>query len=168
MLENITQQDGFVLLFDIHFRSWFGDQVGKRYCGSQFMGHATADDMMEHFHQTITQLNMRQLWQLSMDGPNVNLKFHDMLQQPKKVDYNMTLLNIGRCGLHIIHRAFKYARIHQAVLQMFMYIQRRLCESGNSPIQVTFPLDVFRSIFGGKCSPAESYSSSGLLQLPCG
>ena len=120
MLKDVTQQDGFVLLFDeslnrptknkqmdVHVRSWFGDQVATRYCGSQFMGHATADDMMEHFHQATTQLNMRQLWQLSMDGPNVNWKFHEMLQQEMKVDHDMTLLNIGSCGLHVIHGAFK-------------------------------------------------------------
>ena len=46
--------------------------------------------MMEQFHQATTQLNMRQLWQLSMDGPNVNWKFHEMLQKQMKVGNDMT------------------------------------------------------------------------------
>ena len=71
------------------------------------MGHATAYDMMEHFHKATSQLNMRQLWQLSMHGPNVKWKFHEMLQQQKKDDYDMILLKIGNYGLHIIHGAFK-------------------------------------------------------------
>ena len=57
--------------------------------------------------QPSTQLNIRQLWQLSMDGANVNWTFHEMLQQEMKVDHDMTLLNIGSWGLHVIHGAFK-------------------------------------------------------------
>ena len=45
-------------------------------------------------------------------------------------------------------------RTHEAVLQLFLCIQGRLRGSGNSPIHVTFPLDVFRSLFGGKGSHA--------------
>ncbi|KAL7383430.1 hypothetical protein ABVT39_010507 [Epinephelus coioides] len=34
---------------DVHVRYWVGDQVHSRYLGSQFMGHATAQDLMHHF-----------------------------------------------------------------------------------------------------------------------
>ena len=72
------------------------------------MGYVTVEDTLQHFHEATTQLNMRQLGgKLSMDRPNVNLKFNEMLQQPMKVDHDMTLLNIGSCGLHVIHGAFK-------------------------------------------------------------
>ena len=55
-------ESGFVLLFDeslnaelqkkqldFHLRSWDHDRVVSRYFGSSFMGHASADDLMEKF-----------------------------------------------------------------------------------------------------------------------
>ena len=39
---------------------------------------------------------------------------------------------------------------HEAVNRTFLGIQRRMRESGNSPVQVTFFLDVSRSNFGVK------------------
>lgn len=33
---------------DLHVRFWEGGQVQSRYLGSQFMGHATAEDLMKH------------------------------------------------------------------------------------------------------------------------
>ena len=42
-----------------------------------------------------------------MDGPNVNWKFYSMLTDEVKKEHNSHMLNIGSCGLHILHRAFK-------------------------------------------------------------
>jgi hypothetical protein len=42
-----------------------------------------------------------------MDGPNVNWKFVDMFSCQLIDEGNGTFLNIGSCGLHIIHGAFK-------------------------------------------------------------
>ena len=38
------------------------------------MGHATADDMVEHFDASTEGLDKNKLLQISMDGPNVNWK----------------------------------------------------------------------------------------------
>jgi len=46
-----------------------------RYLGSQFLGHATADDLLTKFVETMKDLNCRQLIQISMDGPSVNWSF---------------------------------------------------------------------------------------------
>ena len=46
--------------------------------------------------------------QLSMDGPNVNWKFYDLMQKQIEKDTNSSMLNIGSCGLHIVHDAFKH------------------------------------------------------------
>jgi len=46
--------------------------------------------------------------QLSMDGPNVNWKFHDLVDSQLRKDNGTSLLNIGSCGLHIVHGAFKH------------------------------------------------------------
>lgn len=50
------------------------------------------------------------LLQLSMDGPSVNWKFHKSVQDALYAQQdcqNISLINIGSCGLHIIHNACK-------------------------------------------------------------
>ncbi|CAH3122844.1 unnamed protein product [Pocillopora meandrina] len=44
-----------------------------------------------------------------MDGPNVNWKLHELFQELiSEVDENAPILvNVGSCGLHIVHNAFK-------------------------------------------------------------
>ena len=42
-----------------------------------------------------------------MDGPNVNLKFYDCVVKQREENEQHTLVNIGTCGLHTIHGAFK-------------------------------------------------------------
>jgi len=44
------------------------------------MGHATADDMVTVIETATSDLDLSDLLQLSMDGPNVNWKFYDMVQ----------------------------------------------------------------------------------------
>ena len=61
--------DGF------HLRLWNHDKVETRYYDSQFLGHASAEDMLEKFHSCKENLSFRNLMQLSMDGPSVNWKF---------------------------------------------------------------------------------------------
>ena len=95
---------------DIHVRYWDIDteQVVTRYLGSQFLGHATADDMVRHFNESIKdKLNVHDMIQISMDGPNVNWKFFNIIQSQIKTDYGHELINIGSCGLHTLHNAFK-------------------------------------------------------------
>lgn len=51
---------------------------------------------------------MRQLISISMDGPNVNLKFADLLQKEHAELYGgAQLINVGSCGLHTLHNAVK-------------------------------------------------------------
>ena len=82
----------FVLLFDesmnsktqnkqmdFHVRIWEGQEVRTRYYHSEFMGHATAADMDSVFETATSDLNLSNLLQLSMDGPNVNWKFYDII-----------------------------------------------------------------------------------------
>ena len=49
------------------------------------------------------------LVQLSMNGPNVNWAFYEVLQSYCKIeDPNASsLLNIGSCGLYVLHGAYK-------------------------------------------------------------
>ncbi|GBO07377.1 hypothetical protein AVEN_70625-1 [Araneus ventricosus] len=42
-----------------------------------------------------------------MDGPNVNLKVLEMMMEELKNDLKTSLLNVGTCGLHVTHSAFR-------------------------------------------------------------
>ena len=104
---------------DVHVRYWTPDcQIATNYTTSVFMmntdkmqcimGHGRADDLLEHFLVATDKLNMAKVIQVSMDGPNVNWSFHDKLQKKLKLDFNSQLLDVGPCGLHIVHGVFKH------------------------------------------------------------
>ena len=116
----INKDSEYVLLFDesmntktknkqldIHVRLWHHDQVHTRYLTSQFIGHAAATDLLEHFHASTSNLRRSGLLQVSMDGPSVNWSFYDKLGKEIKDECDMGLMNIGSCGLHVIHGAFQ-------------------------------------------------------------
>jgi len=44
-----------------------------------------------------------------MDGPNVNWKCHDLLQEHifEAGEDASALISVGSCGLHVVHNAFK-------------------------------------------------------------
>ena len=57
------------------------------YIGLQFMGHATHEDTLRHFKKAHQGLNIVQkLLQVSMDGPNVNWKFIEVLAEHCKLE----------------------------------------------------------------------------------
>ena len=70
------------------------------------MGHARAVDIEEDLKKGIESL---QKLQLSMDGPNVNWKVFEDLQSEIQLENGKNLLNVGSCGLHVIHGAFRSA-----------------------------------------------------------
>ena len=71
---------------DLIIRYWDGNtnKVAVRYLGSEFLGHATAVDILTHFKQGISRLDPKRLLQVSMDGPNVNLKFYTDLTKERR------------------------------------------------------------------------------------
>ena len=99
---------------DIHIL-YFDDEIGRvrrKYIDAQFMGHATANDTMLEFERAHSKLDIsRCLVQLSMDGPNVNWKFLDDLEERRLVinPEAPDLLNIGSCGIHVLHGTYKTA-----------------------------------------------------------
>ena len=117
-----VKDDCFVLLFDeslnkkvqqkqldIYLRFWNGNEVQSRYFTSIFMGHARAVDIEEDLKKGIESLQKANLLQLSMDGPNVNWKVFEDLQSEIQLENGKNLLNVGSCGLHVIHGAFRSA-----------------------------------------------------------
>ena len=93
---------------DFHVRYW-SDKVITRYLGSVFMGHGKASDLLEHFLKGVNDLIpvIKNMLQVSMDGRNVNWKFFDLLKKQMSEDHGVILINIGSCGLHIVHNTFK-------------------------------------------------------------
>ncbi|KAJ8251913.1 hypothetical protein COCON_G00212250 [Conger conger] len=58
--------------------------------------------------ECVEQLNLRSLVSISMDGPNVNWKFFELLQREHAEQYGgAQLVVVGSCGLHTLHNAFK-------------------------------------------------------------
>lgn len=47
------------------------------------------------------------LIQLSIDGPNVNWKLFSLAQQNIEEQTDKKMLNVGSCGLHTLHNAFR-------------------------------------------------------------
>ncbi|XP_046874041.1 uncharacterized protein LOC124466288 isoform X2 [Hypomesus transpacificus] len=93
---------------DVHVRFWNNGNVKSRYLGSQFMGHGTARDLLKHVKESLDQLGCSRLMSVSMDGPNVNFKFLELLQLDHAENYGgAQLVSVGSCGLHTLHNAFK-------------------------------------------------------------
>ena len=97
---------------DLHLRFWDNElnKVVTRYFDSVFLGHTRSGDLLVKFNEALLGLNMSNMLQISMDGPNTNWKFYDTFVQKRHdsdADIPM-LLNIGSCGLHVVHGAFKY------------------------------------------------------------
>lgn len=98
---------------DLHVRLWDVDRkVRTYYFDSFFLGHARANNILEKLDEALTKkFSHRQILQLSMDGPNVNKRVHkDLQSEICNNTAGMEMLDIGTCGLHTLHNAFKSGR----------------------------------------------------------
>lgn len=59
------------------------------------------------FQECVKDMDLRNLLSISMDGPNVNWKFLEMMQDQQKDQFSKQMLVVGSCGLHTMHNAFK-------------------------------------------------------------
>ena len=116
----VRDHSGYVLLFDdsvnsemqskqldVQVRYWNADKVESRYFTSYFLGHADAEAVHDKFESVCADLACEKLAQLSMDGPNVNWKVFRLMQKDVEKQAGKKLLNIGSCGLHVIHNSFR-------------------------------------------------------------
>ena len=83
------------------------NQVKSRYYRSSFLGHATHVDLLNHFNKIAGELQFSKLYQISMDGPNVNLKFYKEFLTSKQNETVHSLIDIGSCSLHVVHGSLK-------------------------------------------------------------
>lgn len=81
---------------------------------STFLHQAKAEDLLNAFTSAISGLglSLKKIIQISMDGPNVNLKFlRDLkayLAEPDNAD-SRKLIEFGTCGLHVVNGSFRTA-----------------------------------------------------------
>ena len=115
LVQYVKQLDGYVLMFDesankttqtkqmdIHLRFWQYDHVTSRYLSSTFLGHSSATDMLQKISTCLTDnsVSMSKVVPLSMDGPNVNLKLHALMDEElcSETEGAPALLSVGSCG----------------------------------------------------------------------
>ena len=86
-------------------------KIVTSYCGSLFVGHCTASDLKNHFHEFIRKLGLKTpyLLSLGMDGPNVNKSFAEKLSVELKSVDNTSYIDVGSCSLHACNNAFAEA-----------------------------------------------------------
>ena len=117
---------------DMAVRFWDGNLVQTRYLTSAFLGHATAEDLLMTFLQNLkdTGLDAKKMLQVSMDGPNVNLKFlKDLKKYLGDSPSDPELLDFGTCSLHTIHGAYKTAHnnsewnIHRFLRSLYYFFK---------------------------------------------
>ena len=83
------------------------NRVAVRYLNLAFMGHATSEDILESFKSALNPIDIGIIIQISMDGPSVNWRFQELYNYDLKEIYQKTLLNLGSCGLHVLHGSFQ-------------------------------------------------------------
>ena len=121
LLKELKDAPCFVISFDESFNEelekeqmdfivrYFKDgEVKSRYLSSGFLGHTTAKDLNRAFEECSEKLDLRNLIQVSMHGPNINWKMVDLIVEDGNSNETYpNLLDVGSCSLHVIHGAFR-------------------------------------------------------------
>ena len=79
-----------------------------RYYSSELLGKSSANDLCSHFEQCLGPLEKEKLLHISSDRPNVNLLFLKVRTENHKNEELSQLIDLGTCGLHTAHNAFKH------------------------------------------------------------
>ena len=95
----------------ITYMSYRYQKIVTSYCGSLFVGHCTASDLKNHFHEFIRKLGLKTpyLLSLGMDGPNVNKSFAEKLSVELKSVDNTSYIDVGSSSLYACNNAFAEA-----------------------------------------------------------
>ena len=64
--------------------------------------------MKRAFEECTEKLDLKNLIQVSMDGPNINWKMLDLIVEDRNSNETYpNLLDVGSCSLHVVHGAFR-------------------------------------------------------------
>ena len=94
---------------DLHVCFWddTDNEVKTSYWNSEFLGKASADNVFSKFNDCLSSLDRSEIFQVSSDGPNVNLAFLNLVHENRKDDLLDPLIDIGTCSFHTLHRSFQ-------------------------------------------------------------
>ena len=93
--------------FAIRFWSSSKKLVENHYLTSEFLQGAKAEQLVEKDHNAASMLDQSKLVQISSVGPNVNLKFLQIIKDHQEELDHLLLIDIGTYGLHAVHGSFK-------------------------------------------------------------
>ena len=94
---------------DIHVQYWNEgeNKVTVRLWTSLFLDHTRCDELVAAIHNGLNELEETNMIQISMDGPNTNLKLLSEVQNQRQKNKLSSFIGIGSCNLYLIHGAFK-------------------------------------------------------------
>ncbi|XP_054924653.1 uncharacterized protein [Dermacentor andersoni] len=105
-LNKVAQKEQMDVL--VRFWSDAEGSVKTRYLTSCFLGRTRAQDFLSAFKSATDGLSRSKILQISMDGPNVNMKFlREIKQELCESNDGRHILDVGSCGLHVVNGAFK-------------------------------------------------------------
>ncbi|KAJ1519804.1 hypothetical protein ONE63_005057 [Megalurothrips usitatus] len=125
VLNELRECNGFTVSFDeslnkkskklqmdlaVMFWSKTTNDVQWRYFNSAVLGHSRAADLSKALQEELKELNLTKMFQVSMDGPNVNHACLKELEKDIKAIHGAdcsTFVNIGSCGLHTVNNSYK-------------------------------------------------------------
>ena len=81
---------------DILIRFWAEDnkKVDIRYFNSSFLDRATSTDIQEAFMSGIKELDKNNFLQIFSDGPNLNLKFLELMAENRETEELSPLMDV--------------------------------------------------------------------------
>ena len=82
--------------------------MATRYYSLEFFGKSSANDLCSHFKQCLGPLEKEKFLHISSDRPNMNLLFLKVRAEMRKNEELSQLIDLGTCGLHTAHNAFKH------------------------------------------------------------
>ena len=95
----------------VRFWTTAENRVSTHYVNSVFMGKTTKADVLENFEAASEGLNKNIFIQVLPHGPNVSLKFLELLAEKRKYDGLNKFISIGNCSLHTAIEHFKMQNI---------------------------------------------------------
>ena len=90
------------------YASCFSDKLRRIVTYSLFIGHFTADDLVDHFFEFVKDLGLdvNLLLALVIDDPNVNKSFKSKLAGELQSRGATHFLDVGTCSIHVANNAF--------------------------------------------------------------
>ena len=90
----------------IHYRDTQAQNKQVPYWGSEFVGHTTNKDLPNKIEDGTSLLNMKNLNEILMDGPNVNWKFLEWFISKRESEELPGLIHIRSGNFHALHNDF--------------------------------------------------------------